>query len=70
LLDPFADAAPVLKNKLGHDSKRLAVIERGGGGSISEDELIVKYSYYGAATGRWEERPPKETEAFIQSGVK
>jgi Type ISP C-terminal specificity domain/N-6 DNA Methylase len=62
LLDPLADAATILKALLGKDSKTLAVIERSGGGSISDSELIVEYSYYGAATGKWEERAPKETE--------
>ena len=62
LLDPSADAAAILKTLLGKESKKLGVIERTGGGSISDSELIVEYSYYGAATGKWEERAPRETE--------
>jgi hypothetical protein len=64
LLDPLADPAAILKALLGKDTKTLAVIERRGGGNISGPELVVEYSYYGAATGKWDERPPKETETL------
>jgi hypothetical protein len=48
---------------LGKDTKTLAVIQRVGGGNVSEAELLVEYSYYGAATGRWDQRAVKEAEA-------
>jgi hypothetical protein len=64
LLDPLADPSPVLKALLGDDAKTLGVVERNGGGSISESELAIEYSYYGAATGKWDERSPKETETL------
>ena len=64
LLDPLADPSPVLKALLGNDAKTLGVVERNGGGSISESELVIEYSYYGAATGKWDERSPKETETL------
>jgi hypothetical protein len=43
--------------------KTLGVVERISGGSVGESDLLVEYSYYGAAIGRWEERSVKETEA-------
>ena len=39
LLDPLADPSPILKALLGDDAKTLGVVQRNGGGSISESEL-------------------------------
>ena len=63
LLDPRADAGPTIKATIGKDAKTLAVVQREGGGNVKQSELLVKYSYYGAATGRWEERAPTGSEA-------
>jgi hypothetical protein len=63
LLDPLANATVVIKGMLGKDTKTLGVIQRVGGGSVSESELPVEYSYYGAATGRWDQRQVREAEA-------
>ena len=63
LLDPLADATSVIKGNLGKDTKTLGVVHRIGGGNVSESDLLVEYSYYGAATGRWDQRPVKEAEA-------
>jgi hypothetical protein len=62
LLDPLADATAAIKALVGKDAKRFAVVGRVGGGSVKQSELLVEYSYYGAATGRWDERPPAESE--------
>src|SRR5262249_4934705 len=63
LLDPLADATAVIKSLIGKDTKTLGVIQRVGGGNVSESDLMVEYSYYGAATGRWDQRSIKEAEA-------
>lgn len=63
LLNPLADAAPVVKASLGNDAKTLAVVKRVGGGNVKQSELLVEYSYYGAATGRWEVRAAADAEA-------
>lgn len=62
LLDPLANATPVIKVALGKDIKTLGVAQRVGGGYVSESELLVQYSYYGGATGRWDQRSVKEVE--------
>lgn len=63
LLNPLVNASSILKAILGKDAKTLGVVERVGGGSVGESDLLVEYSYYGAATGRWQERSVKESEA-------
>jgi hypothetical protein len=63
LLNPLGDAGSILKATLGKDAKTLGVVQRVGGGSVGESDLVVEYSYYGAATGKWDERAIKETEA-------
>jgi hypothetical protein len=63
LLDPLVDATAVIKGTLGKDTKTLGVIQRVGGGNVSASALLVEYSYYGAATGRWDQRSAKEAEA-------
>jgi hypothetical protein len=57
-----SDATPVIKALVGNQAKTLAVVNRVGGGSVKQSELRVDYSYYGAATGRWQERPPADFE--------
>jgi len=64
LLDPVADRGAILKKLLGAEGKMLGVVKRAGGGNIREAELTVEYSYYGAAGGRWDERPAKESETL------
>jgi len=63
LLNPLGDAASILKAALGKDAKTLGVVGRVGGGSVAESDLVVEYSYYGAATGKWDQRTIKEMEA-------
>ena len=64
LLDPLSDAAAAIKALVGKDAKTLAVVGRVGGGSVKQSDLLVEYSYYGAATGRWNERPPTASESL------
>jgi hypothetical protein len=64
LLDPLAEPGTILKALLGKAAKKLAVVESKNGGSFDEAALKVKYSYYGPAMGRWEERPPQDTETL------
>lgn len=63
LLDPSVDPYAAIKSALGKDAKTLGVVKRTDNGNISEADLTVEYSYYGAATGRWSERPPQDLEA-------
>lgn len=63
LLDPGIDPYGAIKAALGKDAKTLAVAKRTDNGTISEADLTVEYSYYGAATGRWNERQPQDSEA-------
>jgi Type ISP C-terminal specificity domain/N-6 DNA Methylase len=67
LLDPFGDPSRVLQELLGKDGNTLGVAARQGGGSISESELIVEFSYYGSARGRWSARPPGDNEIIHAS---
>jgi Type ISP C-terminal specificity domain len=63
LLNPLTDATAILKTTLGKDMNSLGVVRHINGASVSEADLLVKYSYYGAATGRWDQRSIKEGEA-------
>jgi hypothetical protein len=62
LLDPLSDPTSIIKALVGKDAKTLAVVRRVGGGPVKQSDLLVDYSYYGAATGRWDERPPADSE--------
>jgi hypothetical protein len=62
LLNPLADAIAAIKALIGAEAKALAVVHRVGGGNVKEKDLVVEYTYYGAATGRWVERPPADSE--------
>ena len=63
LIDPREDAGPVLQDLLGEDAKTLAAVRRIGGGSVKESDLVVEYSYFGSAAGRWESRVPESAES-------
>lgn len=64
LMDPLTNADPVIKSVLGKDPKTLAVVTRVGGGSVNQTDLLVEYSYYGAATGRWDSRQTGKGEVL------
>jgi hypothetical protein len=64
LLNPLTDATPVIKAMLGKDLKTLAAVHRVGGGSVKQSDLLVEYSYYGAAIGRWGKRALTEQETL------
>lgn len=56
LLDPTASAENAIQRTLGPDATPLGRVEAVQGGNVRETELVVSYSYYGAAKGRWERR--------------
>ncbi|HLY22031.1 MAG TPA: type ISP restriction/modification enzyme [bacterium] len=62
LLDPLSEAATAITALIGKEAKTFGVVRRIGGGVVKQAELLVEYSYYGAATGRWDERPPTDSE--------
>ena len=63
LLNPLLDADRIIASLLGDKAPTLAVLQKRGGGPVRESELLVTFSYYGAAAGRWCGRPPVELEA-------
>ncbi|HZC24731.1 MAG TPA: type ISP restriction/modification enzyme, partial [Candidatus Binatia bacterium] len=63
LLNPFSNAAALIKAILGGDAKSLAVPQKVGAGNLKESDLTVDFSYYGAGTGRWVERAFDDSEA-------
>jgi len=63
LLDPLADADSVVTDVLGdHTGRSLGVVRTENRGAVSQDDLAVTVSYYGAAAGRWIGRTPAEGE--------
>jgi Type ISP C-terminal specificity domain len=64
LLDPLCDPAGAIRKLVGKEAKTLAVVCRTDGGAIKQPELTIEYSYYGAATGRWDERPVGASESL------
>jgi len=62
LLDPLCNATKVLKELLGEDARKLAVLTRHGGPSVGEKDLEVTNTFFGAAAGGWIERPAGHTE--------
>jgi hypothetical protein len=63
LLDPLADATPVLEEVLGADRRTLAVTSSAESEALGEADLVVSVSYFGSARGGWQERAPREKEA-------
>ena len=62
LLDPLEDASPVLEDLLGTGLQALAVVQRVDGGTVNDSDLVVEHSYFGSASGKWEERMLKDSE--------
>lgn len=63
LLDPAQDARALLREVLGSEAgAQLAVLEHVNNEPIRQEDLVVEISYFGSATGRWEEREWKEDE--------
>ena len=56
LLDPLVDPTRTIKAILGEDGPRLARLSRLGGGNARRADLLVTFSYYGGAKGKWAER--------------
>jgi len=62
LLDPLMPASTVCRATLGEALSRLAVVESIDGGSIRPEDLVVQYSFFGAAAGGWRRRPENAGE--------
>jgi len=56
LLNPLADARATIRDILGRDTQALGVVARADGRVVREPDLIVTFSYYGAAQGSWRPR--------------
>ena len=56
LLDPWSSAQRFLKSVLGEAVKDLAKTCGEGNLRVAASDLLVKYSYYAAGKGRWEQR--------------
>ncbi len=64
LLDPAAGASKVLRTLLGSSQRTLAVVASRDGKAVRDSDLVVAYSFFGAAQGAWRERRPQQDEAF------
>jgi hypothetical protein len=62
LLDPMADTTRVLDALLGAERRDLAVPSTREKDVLRDSDLEVTISYFAAARGGWEERPPREKE--------
>src|SRR5207249_5424169 len=60
LLNPLLNADRAIRALLGDANRTLAVIQKRGGSAIRQSGLVITFSYYGAATGRWCARYPTE----------
>lgn len=64
LLNPITDASKVLRKVLGSHRRTLAVVASRDGKAVRDADLVVAYSFFGAAQGAWREREPRHDEAF------
>lgn len=64
LLDPHKDATKALRDTLGPDARALAVLAAKDAKRVAEEDLVVEYSFYGAAAGSWRSRQPGAGEAL------
>jgi hypothetical protein len=64
LLDPAVEATAVLRNVLGSSQRCLAVVASKDRKAVRDSDLIVTFSFFGAAQGAWKERRPLQDEAF------
>jgi hypothetical protein len=62
LLDPDADATRVIRGVIAQEQRALGVQSVRDGDRVAESELLVENSFYGAASGSWSERAPREDE--------
>jgi hypothetical protein len=65
LLNPVSDATKVIAATLGKGVKHLAIVDQSGGKAVVEADLVVKYSYYGAAQGSWRPREALPAEPWF-----
>ena len=64
LLNPNEDAASVIAKTLGRGARTLGVLTCNDRAKISEPDLILTRSYYGAARGDWREHPVDDVAAW------
>jgi hypothetical protein len=57
LLDPLKSATGVCRSTVGDAVSRVAVVESINGAAIRPEDLVVQYSFFGAAAGGWRRRP-------------
>lgn len=62
LIDPRMSPRRTIEATLGRTASRLAVPRKRDGGALTPSDLEVTFSYYGAATGRFEARDPQKDE--------
>lgn len=67
LLNPIASSSVVLKDVLGQDLKQLAVPTKIGGKTVAESDLVVEYSFFGAAQGGWRSRSASNNEPMHEA---
>jgi hypothetical protein len=69
LLDPAADARQEIRDALGGDVSRLAVLRRSGGGSLGPGEAVLTIAHFGAAAGGWRPTGEGTGDLYINRGV-
>jgi hypothetical protein len=62
LLDPAIEADSVVKKILGKSAATIGTSRRRLGGQVNQQDLVVSIAYFGAARGKWAERPYLEGE--------
>jgi len=67
LLNPLANVEHLVSTLLGKTRFQLAVVERVGGGAVQQKDLLVSFSYYGAASGRWQKRKARANESWHEA---
>jgi hypothetical protein len=63
LLDPAAKADAEVQRVLGAAARSIGVLAKVGSSKVSQEDLRVRVSYYGAAKGKWQEREYREGES-------
>ena len=62
LLDPVKDATSALLNLLDSEEIFIAIPTKTGGGQVGQEDLLIEYSFFGAAKGGWRSRPFSDNE--------
>jgi Type ISP C-terminal specificity domain/N-6 DNA Methylase len=62
LLDPLKSASALCRTLVGEPLARLAVVDNVNGSPVRPADLMVTYSFFGAAAGGWRSRPADDGE--------